>query len=209
MKVVAFNGSPRRDSNTAMLIHRVFLKLEEAGIECELISLAGHLIRGCTACSGCRKRRDRHCSINTDVVNFCIDKMLGADGIIVASPTYFAGPTAETKALIDRVGYVARGNDNMLKRKVGAAVTAVRRAGSINVLNAINAFFLANEMIVPGSSYWNLGVGSEIGSVEADEEGMRTMDKLGENMAWLITSLADAVTNLERDDGSIPERGSL
>jgi len=190
VKVVAFNGSPRKDGNTAMLIRRVFQKLEAAGIECEMVSLAGHLIRGCTACSICRKRKDRRCAIGTDVVNYCIQKMLDADGIIIGSPTYFAGPTAETKALIDRVGYVARGNDNMLRRKVGAAVTAVRRAGSINVLNVINAFFLANEMIVPGSSYWNLGIGREVGSVEADEEGMRTMDTLGENMVWLITNLA-------------------
>jgi len=192
MKVVAFNGSPRKDGNTARLIRRVFSKLEEAGIECELVPLAGHLIRGCTACGICRKRKDRHCSIDTDVVNYCIDKMLDADGIIIGSPTYFAGLTAETKALIDRAGYVARSNDNMFRRKVGAAVVSMRRAGSINVFNAINAFFLINEMIVPGSTYWNLGIGRDIGDVESDEEGMRTMDRLGENMAWLITNLAGA-----------------
>lgn len=190
MKVVAFNGSPRKDGNTSLLIRHVFAKLEEAGIECELVSLAGHVIRGCTACGVCRSRRDRHCSINTDVVNYCIDKMLDADGIIIGSPTYFAAMTAETKALIDRVGYVARGNDNMLRRKVGAAVTSVRRAGSINVFNAINAFFLINEMIVPGSTYWNLGVGRAIGDVENDEEGIATMEQLGENMAWLLSRIS-------------------
>lgn len=189
MKVVAFNGSPRKDGNTAILIGHVFSKLEEAKVECEMVQLAGHVIRGCTACGVCRQRKNQHCSMSTDVVNYCIDKMLGADGVIIGSPTYFAGLTAETKALIDRIGYVARGNGNMLRRKVGAAVTAVRRAGSINVFNAINAFFLINEMVIPGSIYWNLGMGRAIGDVEEDQEGIQTMEKLGENMAWVLQRL--------------------
>jgi multimeric flavodoxin WrbA len=127
--------------------------------------------------------------VETDIVNECIAKMDEAQGIIIGSPTYFAGLTAETKALIDRAGYVARGNDGMFRRKVGAAVSAVRRAGSLNVFNAVNAFFFINEMIVPGSIYWNMAIGREIGEVESDEEGMRTMDVLGENMAWLLKKI--------------------
>lgn len=189
VKVVAFNGSPRKDGNTAILIRRVFSKLEDEGIECEMVQLAGHLIRGCTACGVCRQRRDRRCSIGTDVVNYCIDKMLGADGIIIGSPVYFAGLTAETTALIDRTGYVARANSNMFRRKVGAAVTAVRRAGAMNVLNSLNAWFLINELVIPGSTYWNLAVGRQVGDVENDHEGLETMDRLGENMAWLLKRL--------------------
>ena len=189
MRVVAFNGSPRKDGNTAMLIGHVFSKLREEGIECEMVHLAGHMIRGCTACGVCRQRRDRHCSIGTDVVNYCIDKMLGADGIIIGSPTYFAGLTAETKALMDRAGYAARGNGNMFRRKVGAAVAAVRRTGAMNVLDTINAWFLINEMVIAGSTYWNLGIGGKIGDVENDREGVRTMERLGENMAWLLQRL--------------------
>ena len=112
-----------------------------------------------------------------------------ADGIIIGSPTYFAGVTAETKALIDRSGYVARGNDNMFRRKLGASVSAVRRAGSLHVFDTINAFFLINEMIIPGSIYWNMGIGRNIGEVENDEEGVLTMRALGENMAWLMQRL--------------------
>ena len=138
----------------------------------------------------CKERKNRRCSIDNDIVNQCIEKMIEADGIIIGSPTYFAGPTAETKALIDRAGYVARANDGMLRRKAGAAVSAVRRAGSLNVFNAVNAFFLINEMIVPGSSYWNMGLGREVGDVEADAEGMQTMDVLGDNMAWLLRHIA-------------------
>ena len=189
LRVVAFNGSPRKDGNTAMLIGHVFSKLRDEGIECEMVQLAGHMIRGCTACGACRQRKNKHCSIGTDVVNYCIDKMLAADGIIIGSPTYFAGLTAETKALIDRAGYVARGNDKMLRRKVGAAVAAVRRTGAMNVLDTINAWFLINEMVIAGSTYWNLGIGGKIGDVENDQEGLRTMERLGENMAWLLQRL--------------------
>ena len=189
MKVVAFNGSPREKGNTGILIKYVFKKLKEEGIECELVSLAGNSIRGCTACMKCREARNQRCAINTDIVNNCIEKMAEADGIIIGSPTYFAALTAETKALIDRAGYVTKANGGMLKRKVGAAVSAVRRAGSLNVFQAINNFFLINEMIIPGSVYWNMGIGREIGEVESDQEGILIMEKLGENMAWLLKKL--------------------
>jgi multimeric flavodoxin WrbA len=189
MKVVAFNGSPREKGNTWILINYVFRKLEEEGIECELVSLAGNSIRGCTACMKCREARNQRCAVTNDIVNDCIEKMLKADGMIIASPTYFATLTAETKALIDRAGYVAKANNGMLKRKVGAAVSAVRRAGSLNVFQAINNFYLINEMIIPGSIYWNMGIGRDIGDVETDQEGIKIMEKLCENMAWLLRKL--------------------
>jgi multimeric flavodoxin WrbA len=119
-------------------------------------------------------------------MNEWIAKMRQADGIILASPTYFADVTPELKALIDRAGFVAGANDNFLRRKVGAAVVAVRRAGAIHVFDTINHFFLIREMIVPGSSYWNVGMGREEGEVEQDAEGLRTMTRLGENLAWLL-----------------------
>ncbi len=112
--------------------------------------------------------------------------MVKADGIIIASPTYFADISSETKALIDRAGMVARANGNLYRRKVGAAVIAVRRGGAIHAFDSINHFFLISEMIIPGSSYWNIGVGRNIGEVEQDEEGMKTMSDLGNNMAWLM-----------------------
>lgn len=186
IKVVAFNGSPRKDGNTGILIRKALNKLEEEGIHTELIDLSGTRIRGCTACRECRKKLNQKCAIDSDIVNDCIKKMIEADGIIIGSPTYFASLTAETKALMDRAGYVAKGNDNLFRRKVGAAVVAVRRAGSINVFQTINNFFLINEMIIPGSTYWNLGMGKERGDVESDAEGIGTMDRLGENMAWLL-----------------------
>jgi multimeric flavodoxin WrbA len=189
MKVVAFNGSARKDGNTAILIQRVLRILEQEGIETELIQLAGQQIRGCSACGVCGKVKNRQCKIVDDNVNLYIEKMAQSDGIILGSPTYFSMMTPEMKALIDRAGFVARANDEMFKRKVGAAVVAVRRAGGIPTFDAINHFFLINQMIVTGSSYWNIGIGLNKGDVEKDEEGIETMDYLGINMAWLIKKI--------------------
>ena len=186
MKVVAFNGSARRNGNTAILVRRVLEELEKEGIETELVQLAGERIRGCTACRGCVANQDGRCTIDDDVVNECIRKMVEADGIILASPTYFADVSAEMKALIDRAGFVARANGGLFRRKVGAAVVAVRRAGAIHAFDSINHFFFISEMVVPGSSYWNLGFGHASGEVESDQEGIETMRVLGSNMAWLL-----------------------
>lgn len=189
MKVVAFNGSARPGGNTALLVQRVLAELRHEGIETELVELAGMPIRGCTACYGCFTSKDRHCAMNDDIVNEALDKMDAADGMIIASPTYFADITSETKALIDRAGMVARANDFMFRRKVGAGVIVARRAGAIHAFDSINHFFLIGEMIVPGSSYWNIGLGREIGDVEQDAEGLATMETLGKNMAWLMKKL--------------------
>lgn len=190
MKVTAFSGSARKGGNTALLVQRVFAELRREEIETELVELAGMPIRGCTACYGCFKNKDRRCAMDDDIVNEAIDKMDASDAIIIASPTYFADITSETKALMDRAGMVARANDFMFRRKVGAAVVAVRRAGAIHAFDSMNHFFLIGEMIVPGSSYWNIGIGREIGDVEGDAEGLATMDTLGKNMAWLMKKLS-------------------
>lgn len=189
MKVVAFNGSARKDGNTAILLRRVLKTLEAEGLETELIQLAGQQIRGCTACRSCYDTKDKRCAFETDRVNEYIAKMVEADGIILGSPVYFSMMTPELKALIDRAGYVARANGDMFQRKVGAAIVAVRRAGALLTFDAINNFFLMSQIIVPGASYWNIGIGRNKGEVEADEEALKTMDNLGQNMAWLIKKL--------------------
>ncbi len=189
MKVLAFNGSARKDGNTAILIRRVLSVLEKEGIQTELIQLAGEQIRGCNACRTCYKTKDERCIIVDDRVNEYVQKMKEADGIILGSPTYFSMMTPEMKALIDRTGYVARANKHLFKRKVGAAVVAVRRAGGIPTFDGINHFFLISQFIVPGSSYWNVGIAGKKGEVEKDEEGLETMDCLGKNMAWLMKKL--------------------
>jgi len=185
MKVIAFNGSPRKEGNTSRLIRHVFKALEIEGIQTELIQVGGTLFHGCVACYQCSVNKNGRC-VQNDEVNGWIEKMREADGIILASPTYFADITPELKALIDRTGFVSRANGNMLHRKVGAAVIAVRRAGGIHAFDSINHFFLIQQMLVPGSCYWNMGFGRDPGDVEKDDEGIKTMTILGENMAWLI-----------------------
>lgn len=189
MKVIAFNGSARKNGNTARMIKEVFKELNQAGIETELIEMANQKITGCIACQKCFENKNKKCIINDDPVNQWLGKMNEADGIILASPTYFANVSSQMKALIDRAGYVSIANNHMLKRKVGAAVVAVRRAGSIHAFNSINHFFFINQLIVPGSRYWNMGIGLAKGEVENDEEGMQTMTVLGENMAWLLKKI--------------------
>jgi multimeric flavodoxin WrbA len=189
VQIVAFNGSARKDGNTAVLLQTVLDELEKEGIDTELVHLAGSHIHGCIACGRCFKNKDRQCAVKSDALNDYLAKMIEADGILIGSPTYFSDLTTETKALIDRAGYVARANGNLFKRKVGAAVVAVRRAGGIHVFDSINHLFLIHEMIVPGSSYWNVSLARDKGDAEKDEEGMRTMRTLGQNMAWLLKKL--------------------
>jgi multimeric flavodoxin WrbA len=194
MKVVAFNASPRADGNTSILLKKVLQQLEAEGIQTEYIQIGGQMIHGCMACGTCRKIQNKQCKIVNDNVNSYIQKMAEADGIILGSPTYFSMMTPELKALIDRAGYVGMGNDHMFKRKVGAAVVAVRRAGAIPTFDAINHFFLISEMIIPGSSYWNVGVGRAKGEVNDDEEGLEIMETLGKNMAWLLKKIKPSET---------------
>jgi len=192
MRVVGISGSARKGGNTGLLLRHVFGELEKEGIETELVELSGKKIHGCTACYKCFANMDRRCAVKGDAANDCIEKMDAADGILLGSPTYFTDVTAEMKALIDRAGMVSRANGNMHRRKAGAAVVAVRRAGAIHAFDTMNHFFLIGEMIIPGSSYWNIGVGREVGDVEKDEEGVQTMRTLGRNMAWLMKALGAA-----------------
>lgn len=189
MKVVAFSGSARKNGNTALMIQTVFDELHKQDIETELVQLAGEHPHGCIACYQCFKRKDNKCIIDQDCINNCVEKMMEADAIILGSPTYFADISTEMKALIDRTGMVSRANDNLLKRKVGAAVVSQRRGGGIHAFDSINHFFTINQMIIVGSSYWNIGIGREKGDVADDNEGIATMATLGENMAWVLKKL--------------------
>jgi len=191
MKVVAFNGSARKDSNTAILIRHVFGELEKEGIETEMIQLAPKPLRGCLACYKCFINADKRCIQTKDNLNTYIEKMVDADGIILGSPVYFASVSSEMTALIDRAGMVCKANSDLLRRKVGAAVIAVRRGGQIHAFDTINHFFFINQMIVPGSSYWNFAFGLEKGDVDNDAEGINTMHVLGRNIAWLLKKICD------------------
>jgi multimeric flavodoxin WrbA len=189
MKVVVFNGSSRKDGNTAILLNLVLDELKIEGIETELIQLAGETLSGCIACYKCAENKDQKCAVVKDRVNEYIAKMWEAQGILLGSPTYISDMTANMKALIEQSTIVSRNNGDLLKRKVGAAVVAVRRAGSTHVLSSMNYFFLVNQMLIPCSSYWNMGIGRNPGEVKSDAEGIQTMATLGQNMAWLLKKI--------------------
>jgi multimeric flavodoxin WrbA len=190
MKVIAFSGSARKNGNTVSMIKKIFVELEAEGVKTELVQLAGEKFSGCIACYKCFEKKDKRCAVAGDIINSCIEKMLSADAIILGSPTYFADCSALMRALIERTGMVSRANGDMFKRKLGASIVAVRRGGAIHAFSSMNHFFTIGQMIIIGSSYWNIGTGREPGSVEQDEEGMKTMSDLGKNLAWALKKLA-------------------
>ncbi len=190
MKVLAINGSGRKDGNTCLLLKAVLAELERDVVETELVQMAEKLpIQGCVSCFKCMERKNMQCAIDSDPFNEYFEKISRADGLLLGSPVYFSDITAGMKALIERCGFVSRANGGILRRKVGAGVIAVRRAGSNHSLASINYLFLISEMIVPGSNYWNMGIGRNPGEAAGDSEGLETMKTLGRNMAWLLKKL--------------------
>ncbi len=191
MRVLGINCSPRKGGNTELLINEVFKALEAEGIKTELFQIGGKKVNGCIACMKCKKKLDGRCHQKNEVINECIERMLKADAIIIGSPVYNADVSADAKAFMEVSSYALSASGSPLKHKIGAGVVAVRRAGAIHAFDTINHFFLVNEMIIPGSSYWNIGIGREKGEVLKDEEGMKTMKDLGKNMAWLLKKIKD------------------
>lgn len=185
MKALLINGSPRRNGNTDMMLDALREHLEKGGAEVERYQLGGVAVRGCAACGLCGKRQDGKCAIDDDIINEVISKILESDAVIIGSPTYFGSVSAEVKALIDRAGLVGMVNRRMFRRKIGAAVVAVRRAGSVEAFHTINNFFHLNQMIIPGSGYWTVGYGLRPGEVAGDAEAMSTIGALSANIIWL------------------------
>ncbi len=190
MKVLAINSSPRHEGNTSILLREVLQEVAKESIATEIVNIGGKAYSGCRACGWCfgAGKGKMRCVVE-DGMNEVIAKAVAADAIILGSPTYFADVNAEMKCFIDRAGYVTRANGSALSRKVGAGVVAVRRAAGMRTFESLNAFFLINGFVVPGSTYWNIGFGREVGEVAKDEEGMETMRNLGKNIAWLLQKL--------------------
>lgn len=187
MKVLAINGSARKDGNTAILINTVLKELNIAGIETEMIQLAGNVIEPCKACWACGGQGN--CVHRNDSFREVFEKMKKADGILLGSPVYSANVSANMQALLERAAVVADMNQGLFTHKVGAAVSAVRRGGAMQAVDTMNHFFLNHEMIVVGSTYWNMGYGQMPGDVCNDEEGLANMRNLGQNMSYLLNAL--------------------
>jgi multimeric flavodoxin WrbA len=186
MKVIAFNGSPRKDGNTFILINHVFRELEKEEFETELVQLSEKEIHGCIACYKCFENKDKRCAVKTDAANEYIEKIINADGIVLGSPVYFMDVTPEMKALIDRAGFVSLANGRMYTNKVGATVAAFRRTGAMHAVDSMNHFFLSQQIFIVGRA---VGVGREKGEAEKDEEGVQLAKSLGHRMGWLLKKL--------------------
>jgi multimeric flavodoxin WrbA len=186
MKIVGFNGSPRKDGNTAALMGYLFREIEKEGIKTELIQLSEKSIHGCIACYRCFKNQNKQCAVKKDTANDYIKKMIKAQGIVLASPSYFQDVTAEMKALIDRAGFVGLANGKMYKNKVGASLSCFRRTGGMHTIETMNHFFFGNELIIAGRA---LSVARDKGEVEKDAEGIQSAQTLGQRMAWMIKKL--------------------
>lgn len=191
MKVVAFNGSPHSNGNTALAIQTVLKELQDEKIDIEIIQIGGQKIYGCLGCRKCIELKNKHCIRTDDAVNSYIDKMIDADGIILGSPVYTSNVTSELKALIDRSTYVGKANDFMFRGKVGAPVVVATKAGTTFAYAAINFMFGISQMVTIGSIHWNLALGRMPGDIIKDEEGIRTFQILGKNMAWLLKKIQD------------------
>lgn len=166
MKVIAINGSTRKDGNTAIIIKIVFEELERQGINTELVQFGGTTLAPCKGCFVCRGKGN--CVFKNDAFCDCFEKMLSCDGIILGSPVYSADVTAIMKAFLERAGVVVATNPGLFKHKVGASVAAVRRGGAMTTVDTMNHFFLNKEVIVVGSTYWNMVYGKEVGDVLHD-----------------------------------------
>lgn len=206
MYAVAFNGSPRKGGNTQHLLEATLNPLADMGWETELVQVGGKNIRGCIACYKCAEKQDGQCAVKKDIANDCIEKMKKADAIIIGSPTYFAGVGSDIKSLIDRSGFVAHVNGDLFAGKIGAAVVAVRRGGATHVYDTINHMYQMSRMVLPGSTYWNMGYGLDKGEVAGDAEGLANMHNLGEMIGWVGNALAPAMKDIpQRAKGAVSE----
>ena len=195
MKVLGINGSARKDGNTAVIMNKVFEELNKQGIETELVQFAGQIIEPCKACWACGEQKN--CVHRKDIFRETFDKMMEADGILLGSPVYSANISASMQAFLERAAVVCDMNRGSLnnKYKVGASVVALRRGGALSTVDAMNHFFMNQEMVIVGSTYWNMVYGQMPGDVLKDEEGLQNMQNLGENMAYVLHKLKDNKSN--------------
>ena len=183
MKVIAINGSPRKNGNTSQALKIMADELEGQGIEVEIIQI-GHLnIRGCIGCGYCRTSEENQCVFKDDIVNDVAKKMREADGFILASPTYYAGIAGTMKAFLDRVFYTS---SKYFKYKVATSISVVRRAGGVDVVHQLNNYLNLAQTVMPPSQYWTIAYGLAKGEVILDKEGIQTIRKNARSMAWLL-----------------------
>jgi multimeric flavodoxin WrbA len=185
-KVLLISGSPKPEGNTAQLMRECARIIEEQGVETEIVSFAGRKIESCTACGQCAELG--YCTLEDDLGEI-ITKVKGSEGFIVGSPVYFGTARGDVMAALQRIGYVSQKTDRFLSGKVGGAIAVARRGGHTFTLQEMLMFFLINDMIVPGSTYWNMVFGRLPGEVWKDTEGIETIRHFAANVANLVKKL--------------------
>ena len=186
MKVIAFNGSPRFEGNTAGCLGIIAGRLAEKGIAMEVLPVGSEPVRGCVACNGCAKARNGKCVMQDDIVNDYLLKAQEASGIILASPVYFAGVNGTMKAFLDRMFYVSAVHGGLFRHKIGASLAVVRRSGGTATFDVLNHYLLYSEMLVVASNYWTVVHGNTPGQMKEDHEGIQILEVLADNMAWAL-----------------------
>jgi len=191
MKVIAINGSPRENGNTFFALSKMAEQLKKEKIETEIIQIGSQKIRGCMGCGNCFKAENNLCSINDDVFNKTAAIIREADGLIIGSPAYYAGIAGTMKCFLDRLFYTS---SRYFRHKVGASVSIARRAGAVDIIHQLNNYFNLAEMIIAPSQYWSVVFGATPGEIAKDEEGIQTIEKSAQAMAWLL-KMIDATKN--------------
>lgn len=184
MKVLLINGSPRSKGNTCIALTEAAKALQANGIETEMISIGTKAVQGCIACNRCAELG--RCVFKDELYNKVREKLETADGIIIGSPVYYAGPNGSLCALLDRLFYSA---SSLLQYKPAASVAVCRRGGASATFDRLNKYFTISNMPVVSSQYWNSVHGRLPGEASQDAEGLQTMRTLGNNMAWMLKSL--------------------
>jgi multimeric flavodoxin WrbA len=190
-KVLLISGSPKPEGNTAQLMRECARIIEEQGVETEIVSFAGRKIESCTACGNCTELG--YCNLEDDLGEI-MDKVKKAEGFIVGSPVYFGTARGDVMAALQRIGYVSQKTNRFLSGKVGGAIAVARRGGHTFTLQEMLMFFLINDMIVPGSTYWNMVFGRLPGEIWKDTEGIETIRHFAANVASLVKKLHSAPT---------------
>ena len=183
MKVLLINGSPRINGNTSIALNELAKTLNEEGIETEIIQIGTKDIRGCIACNTCYKN---HKCVFNDIVNEVAPKFEEADGLVIASPVYYASANGTLISFLDRLFYSTSFDKTM---KGGASIAVCRRGGASATFDELNKYFTIASMPVVSSQYWNSVHGRKVGEANKDFEGLQTMRTLGRNMAFLIKSI--------------------
>lgn len=200
MKIIAFNGSPHKQGNTAGALEIAKKYFEANSVDFEIIQVGSNPIAGCTGCGWCFRNKNSQCVLGDEIINSSVEKIKSADGIILASPVHYSGIAGNMKSFLDRLYYVCGANGGLMRRKVGASIVAVRRSGGVATFDQLNHYHTISESVIASSNYWNVIHGTAPGEITEDLEGIQTIEILCENILWLLKSIEYSKDAIEKPE---------